>query len=62
MYDAAARTYKQCAKPVEGTCQQWGAACAPASKCMFDARDGYHRQCEDLSGGACKRFGALCAP
>jgi hypothetical protein len=62
MFDPASRTYKTCAKPVEGACQRWGKACAPANKCMFDARDGYYRQCEDVAGGTCERYGALCAP
>jgi len=62
MYDATDKTYKQCGRPSEGTCLAWGAACAPASTCMFDPKDGYHRQCDDASGGACKKFGALCAP
>ena len=62
MYDAADRTYKQCAKTVEGSCAQWAAACAPASKCMFNPADGLHHQCDDVSGGTCKRYGALCAP
>ncbi len=62
MYDAAARSYKQCTKPLEGACLTWGAACAPASRCMFDARDALHRTCEAVDGGACKRYGALCAP
>ncbi|MGE0870485.1 MAG: hypothetical protein AB7P03_18115 [Kofleriaceae bacterium] len=62
MYDPVARTYKQCTKPTEGTCQAWAGACAPASKCMFDPRDGLHRRCEAVSGGSCSRYGALCAP
>jgi hypothetical protein len=62
MYDAAARTYKQCARGVEGTCQQWGAACAPASACMFSPTDGLHHKCDEVAGGACKKYGALCAP
>ena len=62
MYDAADRTYKQCAKPVEGTCPQFGAACAPSSKCMFDPADGLHHHCEAAAGGTCKSYGALCAP
>ena len=62
MYDPAARSYKQCTKPVEGVCQAWGPACAPASKCMFDPTDNLHRECADVSNGSCKRFGALCTP
>ncbi len=62
MYDPADRTYKQCTQAIEGTCQQWGAACAPATQCMFDPADGLHHQCEQVAGGACQRYGALCAP
>jgi len=63
MFDAQARAYKQCARPVEGTCAQWGtAACAPASACMFDPDDGLHHHCDDVAGGACRTYGALCAP
>jgi hypothetical protein len=62
MYEAASRTYKQCTKPVEGTCQAWGAACTPSSTCMFDARDGYHRECSEFAAGQCTKFGAFCTP
>lgn len=62
MYDPATRVYKTCTKPVEGACDAWGAACAPANKCMFDPKDGYHRLCEAPSNGSCARYGALCAP
>ncbi len=62
MFDPGDRTYKQCSKAVEGTCQQWGAGCAPASKCMFSPQDGYHHHCDEISGGTCKRYGAFCAP
>jgi hypothetical protein len=62
MYDAAARTYKQCASASEGTCSQWGAACAPASRCMFDPADGLHHHCEQPNAGGCAKYGALCSP
>jgi len=62
MYDPGTKSYKLCTKPVEGTCQAWGGACAPASKCMFDATDTVHRTCDSLDGGSCKKFGALCSP
>lgn len=62
MYDPRDRVYKQCGQASEGTCLQWGAACAPAKKCMFDPSDGLHHQCDEVAGGACKRYGALCAP
>jgi len=62
MYDPAVKSYKQCTKPVEGTCQVWAAACAPPSKCMFDATDNLHKTCDSVDGGTCKKFGALCAP
>ena len=62
MYDPGDRTYKHCGSSIEGTCQQWGAACAPASVCMFDPADGLHHRCDEVAGGSCKRYGALCAP
>ena len=62
MYDPADRHYKTCTKPVEGTCQAWAGACAPASKCMFDPADGLHHTCDSVDGGSCKKYGALCAP
>jgi hypothetical protein len=62
MYDAGTRTYKQCTRVVEGACQQFGAACAPANKCMFSPADGLHHTCDELSGGTCTKYGALCAP
>jgi hypothetical protein len=62
MFDPGDRTYKQCARVSEGTCQQWASACAPATRCMFDVADGLHHTCDDVSGGTCKRFGAPCAP
>jgi hypothetical protein len=62
MFDAKDASYKQCAKPVEGQCQQWGAACAPATACMFDPADGLHHHCDQVTGGTCARYGALCAP
>jgi len=62
MVDATDKTYKQCANAVEGTCSQWGAACAPANHCMFSFDDGMYHHCDDVAGGACKRYGALCAP
>ena len=62
MYDASDRTYKQCAKISEGACLQWGAACAPASACMFSVADGLHHKCDEVAGGGCKKYGALCAP
>ena len=62
MYDAADRTYKQCNTVSDGTCKQWGAACAPKSGCMFSAADGLYHTCDSVSGGTCSRYGALCAP
>jgi hypothetical protein len=62
MFDPADRTYKQCSRSSEGTCQQWAAACAPAGRCMFNAADGLHHACDEVAGGTCKRYGALCAP
>lgn len=62
MYDPGDRTYKLCSRASEGTCAQWGTACAPATKCMFDPADGLHHQCDEIAGGGCKRYGALCAP
>jgi hypothetical protein len=62
MYDPGDRAYKQCGRAAEGTCQQWGAACAPATACMFNPSDGLHHRCDEIAGGGCKRYGALCAP
>jgi hypothetical protein len=64
MFEPTARVYKQCAHPVEGTCAQFGAACAPRSACMFDPADGLHHHCDDPDAGTgtCRRFGALCSP
>jgi hypothetical protein len=62
MFDGADKTYKQCNQIVEGACQQWGAACAPANACMFSPADGMHHTCDDVAGGSCKKYGALCAP
>lgn len=62
MYDPGDHQYKQCAQPSEGTCATWGAACAPATRCMVNPADGLSHQCDDVSGGGCKRYGALCAP
>jgi hypothetical protein len=62
MYDPADRTYKQCTRSSEGACLAWGAACAPASRCMFNPVDGLSHQCDEVAGGGCKRYGALCAP
>jgi hypothetical protein len=63
MFDPQQRSYRTCAKPVEGACAEWSAsACAPASRCMFDPDDGLHHHCDDVAGGTCRTFGALCAP
>jgi len=62
MYDAGDRTYKTCASAVEGQCKQWGAACAPASRCMFSPADGLHPTCEAVTGGTCPRYGAAWPP
>jgi hypothetical protein len=62
MYDPGDRVYKHCNRPVEGSCQQWGAACGPPSACMFDPADGLHHHCDDLAGGSCRKYGAHCAP
>lgn len=62
MFDPGDRTYKKCGNAVEGVCQQWAAACAPASACMFNPADGLAHHCDELAGGGCTRYGALCAP
>ena len=51
-FDPTGLAYKQCARAVEGTCQQWGAACAPSSHCMFDPADGLHHACDEVAGGS----------
>jgi hypothetical protein len=63
MFDPQQRTYRSCAKVVEGTCAQWNAnTCAPASACMFDPDDGLHHHCDNIADGTCRKYGVLCAP
>lgn len=54
--------YFACLSGSDGQCFHYGAACQPASLCMFERSSGLHKICSQVREGRCEAYGSPCEP